>query len=181
MNIIPTIVIERLILRPFTTADAPLVQRLAGSRDVADTTLNIPHPYPDSAAEKWIGTHQDIYEKTGSVSWAVTMNDSGQLIGCISLVVERKNERAELGYWIAKPHWGQGYCTEAAKAVLDYGFRQEKLNRIYAFYLSRNPASGKVMQKVGMRKEGEMRQHIKKWDKFEDIVHYGILSSDYKG
>lgn len=180
MNIIPTIVTERLVLRPFTLGDAPTVQSLAGSREIADTTLNIPHPYPDGAAEKWITAHQDIYETTGSISWAITMNDSGEIIGCISLVVDRKYERAELGYWIAKSHWGQGYCTEAAKAVLSYGFRQINLNRVYAFYLSRNPASGKVMQKIGMRKEGEMRQHIKKWNCYEDLQYYGILNSEYK-
>jgi len=180
MTIIPTITTERLVLRPFTLDDALEVQKLAGVREIADTTLNIPHPYSDGVAEKWINTHRDEYQKSGSVAWAVTLKDSSQLIGCISLGADSKNERAELGYWIAREHWGQGYCTEAAKKVLTYGFRQAKLNRIFAFYLSRNPASGKVMQKIGMKKEGQMRQHIKKWDKFEDIIYYGILAAEYK-
>ena len=180
MNMIPTLTTERLVLRPFTLEDAPIVQKLAGAREIADTTLNIPHPYPDGAAKKWISTHQKEYEKNASAVWAVTLKDSGQLIGCISLTADSKKERAELGYWIAREYWGQGYCTEAAKKVLTYGFRQAKLNRIFAFYLSRNPASGKVMQKIGMKKEGQMRQHIKKWDKFEDIIYYGILAAEYK-
>lgn len=162
MNMIPTITTERLILRPFTLDDAPEVQKLAGAREIADTTLNIPHPYPDGAAEKWISTHQENYEKTGSVAWAVTLKDLGQLVGAIGLTTNREFDRAELGYWISRSFWGRGYCTEAAKTVLGYGFKQAKLNRIFAFYLSRNPASGKVMQKIGMKKEGEMRQHIKK-------------------
>lgn len=180
MNMIPTITTERLVLRPFTLDDAPEVQKLAGAREIADTTLNIPHPYPEGAAEKWISTHHDEYQKGGSVSWAVTLKDPRGLIGCISLCVDGKNERAELGYWIARQYWGQGYCTEAARAVLNYGFEHAKLNKISAFYLSRNPASGKVMAKIGMKKEGGMRQHIKKWDKFEDIIHYAILVAEYK-
>ncbi|MDQ7797520.1 MAG: GNAT family N-acetyltransferase [Candidatus Edwardsbacteria bacterium] len=179
MNMMPTLTTERLILLPFTLDDASELQKLAGARAIADTTINIPHPYPEGAAEKWISTHRDEYQKNGSVAWAVVLKDSPQLIGCISLGVDSKNERAELGYWISQTFWGRGYCTEAAKAVLGYGFRQTKLNRIFAFYLSRNPASGKVMAKIGMKKEGEMRQHIKKWDQFEDIIHYGILDAEY--
>lgn len=180
MNMIPTLTTERLVLRPFTLEDAPIVHKLAGAREIADTTLNIPHPYPDGAAEKWISTHQEEYEKNASAVWAVTLKDSGQLIGCISLIADRKFDRAELGYWISQPFWSQGYCTEAAKAVLDYGFNQAKLNRVFAFYLSRNPASGKVMQKIGMKPEGCLRQHIKKWDCYEDLQYYGILKSAYK-
>jgi RimJ/RimL family protein N-acetyltransferase len=180
MNLMPTLTTERLILRPFTLDDAPEVQRLAGTREIADTTINIPHPYPEGAAEKWINTRRDEYQKNGSVAWAVTLKDSSQLMGCISLGVDGKNGRAELGYWIAREYWGQGYCTEAAKKVLTYGFRQAKLNRIFASYLSRNPASGKVMSNIGMKKEGQMRQHIKKWDKYEDIIHYGILAAEYQ-
>lgn len=180
MNMIPTITTERLVLRPFRLDDAPEVQRLAGAREIADTTLNIPHPYPDGVAEKWINTHHEEYEKSGSVVWAVTLNNSEQLIGAIGLTTNREFDRAELGYWISQPFWGRGYCTEAAKAALGYGFGQAGLNRIFANHLTRNPASGKVMQKIGMKKEGEMRQHIKKWDKCEDIIYYGILAAEYK-
>jgi ribosomal-protein-alanine N-acetyltransferase len=179
MSIIPTLSSTRLTLRPFTMNDAPDAQRLAGDREIADTTINIPHPYPDGAAEKWISTHQEAFDKTGSATWAVTLKESGQLIGAISLTVDNNFDRAEIGYWIAKTFWGQGYCTEAARAVLDYGFMQAGLNRIFAWYLTRNPASGKVMQKIGMKPEGCLRQHIKKWDKYEDLQHYGILKSEY--
>jgi [ribosomal protein S5]-alanine N-acetyltransferase len=180
INTIPTINTDRLILRPFTLADAPEVQKHAGRFEIADTTLNMPHPYPDGAAESWIGTHQKTWELGSGLTLAMTLKDSGQVIGAIGLTINKDHCRAEMGYWTAVPHWKKGYCTEAARALLDYGFTELKLNRIYAFYLVRNPASGKVMQKIGMKHEGCQRQHIKKWDKFEDIAIYGILRSEYQ-
>jgi len=174
----PTLFSERLLLRPFTLADAPDVQRLAGDRAIAYTTQNIPHPYEDGMAETWIGSHREQFEKGQFVTFAIALGD-GTLIGAIGLHLHQAHERAELGYWIGKPYWGQGYCTEAAQAVLQYGFETLGLNRIHARHLTRNPASGRVMFKIGMRHEGSLRQHAKKWGVFEDIEVYGILRDEY--
>ena len=97
----------------------------------------------------------------------------------MGLQINQQYASAELGYWIGQSFWRQGYCTEAARAVLGYGFELLELNRVYASYLTRNPASGRVMQKIGMAYEGCLRQHIKKWDVFEDLALYGILRSDW--
>jgi ribosomal-protein-alanine N-acetyltransferase len=178
---IPTMKTQRLILRPFTAADAPRVQQLAGAREIADTTLAIPHPYPDGAAEQWIATHGDNFEKGKNVSLAITLAETGDLLGAISLMnMTQDHSRAELGYWIGAPYWGNGYCTEAAGAILGYGFQQRQLNRITAHYLARNVASGRVLEKIGMTCEGRLRQHVRKWDRFEDIVVCGILQSEYR-
>lgn len=179
MKQIPALKTRRLILRPFELSDARDVQRLAGARAIADTTLNIPHPYEDGMAEEWISTHQQRFEAGELVTLAVTMRDEGQLIGAIGLTVALQFDRAELGYWIGKPYWRQGYCTEAGVAILLYGFEELSLNRVHASHLTRNPASGRVMQKLGMIHEGTARQHTKKWDKFEDIELYGILKSEW--
>lgn len=169
----------RLLLRPFTLADAPDVQRLAGHRDIASTTLNIPHPYEDGMAERWISGHQERYERGECVDWAITLRSSGMLVGAISLMdISRQHASAELGYWIGRPYWGQGYCTEAARAVVDYGFRVLGLNRIHACHFARNPASGRVMQKIGMTHEGHRRQAVEKWGTFEDVEDYAILKGD---
>jgi hypothetical protein len=82
----PELRTERLLLRPFTVADAPVVQQLAGDRDIASTTLNIPHPYEDGMAEGWIGTHQQQFEGGESVIFAVVLHKDGALIGAISLM-----------------------------------------------------------------------------------------------
>ncbi len=177
---IPVIATERLILRPFALDDAPEVQRLAGAREIAEVTANLPHPYPDGAAELWIATHAPTFDSGRGIVEALTLRTTGALIGAISLSVEPKHERAELGYWLGVPYWGHGYCTEAARALVDYGFGEMGLRRIYARHFGSNPASGRVMQKVGMLLEGVLREHALKWGRVEDDVYYGLLRSDWE-
>jgi RimJ/RimL family protein N-acetyltransferase len=175
----PILRTERLVLRPFQIADAPRVRALAGERAVADTTTNIPHPYLNGMAERWIGTHAPLWREGRSVVFAVTLTHEKLLIGAIGLTLNPVHDRAELGYWIGQPFWGRGYCTEAARAVLDYAFRTLDLHRIHATHFTRNPASGRIMEKLGMRREGVLRRHIRKWDDFEDVVVYGILRDEF--
>lgn len=177
----PTIETERLLLRPFELSDAKDVQRLVGDRGIADTTQNIPHPYEDGMAEEWISTHQPKFEAGELSNFAILLRTCGELIGTIGLRIVPRFERAELGYWIGRPYWKNGYCTEAGCAVVRYGFSILKLNRIHASHLTRNSASGRVMQKIGMAHEGCARQHAKRWDRFEDLELYGILREQWIG
>ena len=176
----PTLETERLLLRPFEPSDAWDVQRLAGDRAIADTTLNVPHPYEDGMAEEWISTHQPGFEAGKLANFAIVLRASGELIGAIGLRIVRRFERAVLGYWIGRPYWGNGYCTEAGRAILEHGFGTLKLNRIHASHLTRNPASGRVMRKLGMAHEGRARQHVRRWDAFEDLEFYGILKAEWQ-
>lgn len=171
---------ERLVLRPFTLDDAGVVQRLAGDRDIADTTLTIPHPYEDGVAERWIGSHGRAFENGTSVTYAVTLRQTGELVGAIGLTIVREFDQAEMGYWIGKPYWGLGYCTEAARTLMGYAFGELRLNRVHACHFTRNPASGRVMQKAGLRYEGCQRQHVKRWGAYEDLARYGILRAEYE-
>lgn len=174
---LPTIVTGRLVLRPFALSDAADVQRLAGDPAIADTTLNIPHPYLDGMAEAWIANHQAQFQEDKGLALAVTLRDDGALAGAISLLgIDRRHRRAEMGYWIGKPFWGRGYATEAAAAVIAFGFEALGLHKISATHLVRNPASGRVMQKAGMSYEGTMREHVQKFERFEDLAIYGILA-----
>jgi len=175
----PTLETSRLILRPFCIDDASAVQQLAGDREIADTTLNIPHPYADSMAESWIETHKAGYETDSSVTFAVVLRDEACLIGAIGLTIDSRFNRAELGYWTGKPFWNKGYATEAANAVIEFGFADLRLNRMLARHLARNPSSGRVMEKIGMQQEGIARQDVMKWEKYEDMVSYGILREDW--
>jgi RimJ/RimL family protein N-acetyltransferase len=176
----PELTTERLVLRPFTLADAPSVQRLAGDMAVASTTGRIPHPYEDGLAEEWISTHQQAFEEDKEAVFAITLKADGTLIGCVGLTINRDHERAVLGYWIGKPYWSNGYCTEAAAEVVRYGFTELGLNRIWATHFPRNPASGRVMAKIGMTHEGCWRQHFRRWGVLEDLELYAILKSEYE-
>jgi RimJ/RimL family protein N-acetyltransferase len=173
----PTIQTARLRLRPFSLADAPMVQRLAGAAAVAETALNIPHPYEDGMAEAWILTHAPAFAGRERATFAIT-ESSGRLLGAVSLRLEQAHQRAELGYWIGVPYWRQGFATEAARAVIAYGFNALGLNRIQATHLTRNPASGRVMQKAGMTYEGCLRQYVLKNGRFEDLARYAILREE---
>ena len=176
----PTLETERLLLRPFKLTDAPEVQRLAGDRAIADTTGNIPHPYEDGMAENWISTHEGTFIEGTDISFAMTLKSDGALIGAIGLHGMAKEHQAELGYWVGKAYWKQGFCTEAASVVLRYAFTELGLARVHSAHFRRNPASGRVMQKLDMQHEGCRRQHVKKWDQFEDLELYGILKQEWE-
>ena len=176
---IPELNTDRLLLRGFERSDVHTVRTLAGAFEIADTTLNVPHPYEAGMAEVWMRTHADIFRTGAGVNFAIVHRSDGCLLGSISLRgVHKTFHHAELGYWIAVPYWGKGYASEAGRAVLNYGFTDMSLHRIYAHYLARNPASGRVMEKIGMRREGLLRQHVVKWGKYEDIVLYGAVKAD---
>jgi len=145
----PEIKTGRLLLRSFQQRDAKQVQKLAGNNNVSKTTLNIPHPYENDMAEEWIKTHSDNWTHKSSLTYAITNNKSGQLLGAASLV-EIKGTQAKLGYWIGEPYWGKGYCTEATIAIINLSFTELGIQRIIAEHLSSNYASAMVMKKSGM-------------------------------
>jgi ribosomal-protein-alanine N-acetyltransferase len=176
----PTFETQRLVLRPFTLEDAPAVQRLAGAREVAATMRAVPHPYENGVAEQWISTHQEAFESGRQVHFAVVLRDGLALCGSTSLVINQQDNSATLGYWIGLPYWGQGYATEAAQAVVSYGFEVLKLHRIHARHFKSNAASGRVLQKVGMVYEGCLREHIFKWGQFHDVELYGLLAREWR-
>jgi ribosomal-protein-alanine N-acetyltransferase len=175
---IPRLTTKRLVLRALTLGDAADVQRLAGEREIAETTATIPHPYPDGAAETWIGTHADRYARGVGVTFGIERLDDGALLGVIGLEINAEMQRAELGYWIGTPYWNKGHCTEAALAVVRLAFDVLGLRRVFAQHFGRNPASGRVMEKVGMRHEGTLRQHTVKWGTIDDMQVYGVLRGE---
>ena len=175
-----TLETARLRLRPFVLADAADVQRLAGDRAIADTTLNVPHPYADGLAEAWITGLSAPLAAGTALTFAITDRADGALLGAIGLHHIVAGHRAEIGYWIAKFAWGRGYCTEAATEVIRHAFTALGLLRVHSHHLSRNPASGRVLQKLGMHHEGRLRGHVRKWGREEDVELYGMLVDEWR-
>jgi RimJ/RimL family protein N-acetyltransferase len=169
---------DRLILRPFRLEDAPDVARLAGEREIAETTLNIPHPYEESIAVEWIARHTAWAAAGESYVFAINRREEPSLIGALELGVEREHERAELGYWIERSCWNLGYATEATRAAVAFGFGELGLHRIQANHFSRNGASGSVLLKAGFTYEGCLRGSVLKWGEYEDLHYYSILATD---
>lgn len=175
----PRLETTRLVLRAFELTDASRVQLLAGDRAVAATTARIPHPYPDGEAERWIATHAIAFAEGRGLNLAIVRRADGPLVGSIGLEIQPWHARAEVGYWIGREFWGQGYATEALRAVLAYGFGRG-LRRIWAEHFATNPASGRVLQKAGMRHEGTLRQHMLKWGEPMDCEVYGLLAEEFR-
>jgi RimJ/RimL family protein N-acetyltransferase len=180
----PTLHTPRLVLRAFVPADGDAVAALAGEREIASTTLNIPHPYERPMADAWIASHAAAYAAGTGVTFAMVARDGDVLVGAMGLARSPRFRNAELGYWVGVPYWGRGYATEAVRAVLDWAFAAAPeglgLHRVHAAHLTRNPSSGRVMQKAGMRWEGCRREHVLKWDRFEDLAIYGVLAEEWR-
>ena len=163
---------DRLILRPLALADAPDVRRLVGVREVAGATADIPFPFEDGMAEAWIASIDAATQATFGIA------HEGALVGAIGLHLDRANEQAELGYWLGVAHHGRGFATEAGAAVIRHGFEALGLERIFASHLGRNPASGRVLAKLGFRREGTLRAHVLRFGVREDLIHWGLLRSE---
>lgn len=166
---------ERLTLRPLSDADIAELVPLIGDRRVAATTLRIPHPFAEKDAREFLSCPA----KENELRLGIRLSTNGVFIGGIGLHPYPEHKRAELGYWIGVPFWGHGYATEAARAVVKYGFEKVQLNRIFAAHFKHNPASGKVLQNAGMKYEGCMRQNILKWGEFIDVEVYSILRQEF--
>lgn len=179
MSATPTLHTRRLVLGTFAPGDASDLRRLAGAREIADTTVSIPHPYELDHALAWIGHQRRESVRGRATNFAVRLSPGSSLIGCAGLRdIDPEHMQAELGFWIGVDWWGQGYAREAAAAVIQFGFEQLGLNRIYAHHMARNPAAGQVLLHAGMQREGLMRARVKKWGVYEDVVLYAILRED---
>ncbi len=180
MTLQPTLTTPRLIIRPFRPEDAPDIKRLLDDPIIAATTARIPHPYELENANQFIAEITVEFDSGRGITCAITIRSTGELIGVVSLRIESYWERAELGYWIGVSHWSNGFATEAAAAMVEYGFRNLGLNRLYAWFFPDNPASGRVLEKIGMQREGLARQHLKKSDGFKDAVLMGLLRQEWE-
>ncbi len=181
MLIQSTLETDRLLLRPLTDADASSIQAAASVRAVADTMISIPHPYPAGEAERYISRQMAAFKAGHAVSFAIERKHEKTFCGVIEIrAIEPKHSQAELSFWLAVEHWGNGYMSEALKPVLQFGFEELNLNRLYAYHMVRNPASGRVLQKNGFTQEGLLRQRVCKWGVFEDAKLWAMLQKDWQ-
>ncbi|NLP52590.1 GNAT family N-acetyltransferase [Bacillus sp. RO1] len=169
----------RLFLRRLELGDADRVEELASDYELAKTTLNVPHPYPEGSAADFIRSMWAAEEKE-LVAFAVVEKESESLIGIINIKQTIAYKRGELGYWIGRPYWGKGYGTEAARAMVAYGFVTLGLNKVFAGAFADNPGSWRIMEKVGMKHEGTWRQHAMRDGRFVDLAYYGLLREEYE-
>jgi len=138
---------ERLVLRAPRAGDAEALARLVNDRRIAVNTARIPYPYKVEDAEQFIAA---VNRKDGEVAFLITLDDAS--IGCCS--VAPSDSGPELGYWVGVPFWGQGFATEAARAVIDYAFASLGHEVLEAGARVSNPASRRVLEKCGFQWAG---------------------------
>jgi [ribosomal protein S5]-alanine N-acetyltransferase len=177
----PTLVTERLVLRPLVDDDAPAIAAGAGDAQVARYLVQVPSPYPVALARRWIRGRLEWWPTGRGVTFAIARHTTpGTLLGTISLRHFPRDRRAELGYWLAAEVWNQGFASEAARATIELGFRELGLVRIYAQVLAGNFASTRVLEKLGMVCEGVKRKHVRKGRHSHDLVIYGLLREEWR-
>jgi [ribosomal protein S5]-alanine N-acetyltransferase len=173
-----TIETDRLLLRLFKKSDAKDVSILCNNYNLYKNTLYLPYPYSIEDALSWIKNHLDNFNNNRLYEFAITDKVTGKLYGAIALSNNQNFNNGEIAYWIGEEYWGNGYATEASKAILEFAFIEKQYHKVFARYFNSNPASGRVIQKIGMRKEGVLREHVMKENRYEDLVYYGIIKHE---
>ena len=145
---------ERIQLRPWRDDDAEALYKYASDPEVGPRAGWPPH--------KSVGESLEIIRTLLSSDhiWAIELKETGEAIGCIGYYAHGESNidigenDAEAGYWVARPYWNRGICTEALQMLVDYCFREKRFSTLWADYFPENPASGKVMEKCGFRDTG---------------------------
>ena len=175
----PDLNTPRLCLRKLTMHDAPDIYHYSRDTEVARHVLWEAHrSIGDSRA--YLRYMLRRYRNHEPASWGIEYTQTGEIIGTIGFMwIQSDNSAAEVGYSLSRDYWNRGIMTEALKAVIAHGFGSMNLNRIEAQHETTNPASGAVMRKCGMQKEGTLRQRLYNKGRYVDVDLYAILRRDY--
>jgi RimJ/RimL family protein N-acetyltransferase len=146
----PVLVTERLVLRPPHEDDIADMVELAGHRKVAEMLERMPHPYGEREARGFI---RAVAESRAGAAYVLTLAETGAFIGGAGL--SPRGGDLDLGYWVGEPHWGKGYATEAAHALIDLAFRATRVERLHASCRVLNGASRRVIHKCGFQYAGQ--------------------------
>lgn len=177
---------ETIVLRPPQATDAAHLASIANDWEVAKGTLNLPYPYTLVDAKDFLDRVQAREPDHPQQTFAIARRSDDLLIGMCGIGIQERHERAEIGYWIGKAYWGNGYATQTAHCLIAYGFSEHGLNRITAQYFTDNPASRRVMEKAGMTYEGTLRQALIRENEhldyraYKDIGVCAILRNEWQ-
>lgn len=182
MNKLDTILIEtdRLILRPLKVDDAVEMFNNWASDELATMYMPWDRHTEISVTIEYLKMLEEQYKTEKIYNWGIVIKEENILIGTITFVgLSERHRVAEIGYIIGSNWWGNGYVVEAGKALLNYGFHKLGLNRIQAIYHVENTSSGRVLEKLGMKYEGTMRECRLVKGEFISVKQYSILKNEY--
>ncbi|MEM8983868.1 MAG: GNAT family protein [Pseudomonadota bacterium] len=179
MRPFPVLETERLRLRQPDSTDVTALIALTNDFSVYDTTANLPYPFSENDAIEFVKRAATQWNTQAGLHTVVVDRDSDALRGYALLRFDPGFSTAELGYYIGTRYAGQGFATEAAAAMVDYGFDALAMCRLHAEYLDRNPESGRVLEKLGFQREGVLRAAAYKYGYGEDLVIAGLLRHEW--
>ena len=177
---------ERLLLNSLSYKDIPKIIEYAQNPKISENVINIPFPYFEKDALFWINMANqgrrtgEIYVFAIRSKLDIELYRKLNFMGGIGLTIDKRNNKAELGYWIAEPFWNKNFMSEAVAKIIEFGFETLQLNKITSTHFLSNPASGKVMMKNKMVKEAEIKEHFKKGENYLDITQYRLTREEYK-
>ena len=170
---------DRLVLRPLEKDDQCALMLAAGSRSVSDTMVSIPHPLTFELAERWIDREQFALLAGTSVALTVREWQRSSILGMVTVrSIDLVHSRAELSFWLTEDARGKGYAVEACGILVRHAHTALHLNRIEAYHMVRNPASGRVLARLGFRCEGTLRARVVKHGVPEDVHVWARLRDD---
>lgn len=176
---LPPIETRRLLLRKITMADAKDIFAYSRDEEVARHVLWEAQRSLREARE-YVRYLQRLYRSDQPASWGIVDKASGRLIGTVGFMnYNADHNSAEIGYSLARDYWNRGLMTEAVRAVLRHAFEEMHLHRVEAQFELDNPASGRVMEKAGMMREGVLRGRLYNKGRYVDVVLYAVLREDY--
>lgn len=172
---------DRLILRQFKIEDAEEVFNNWASDDEVTKYLTWPTHSSVEMSRNYMEFCINGYNEKNVYQWGMELKNSHELIGNISVVkIIDEIDSVELGWVIGRKWWGNGYTAEAAERLLEFFFTEVSVNRICAGHDIDNPNSGRVMQKIGMKYEGTLRQSGKNNQGIVDMANYSVLREEWK-
>jgi RimJ/RimL family protein N-acetyltransferase len=179
MSSFPSLETGRLLLRRFEMADAAITQKLLDDPEVVGNLIDKVLPYSLADAEALIKRSHQAFASGEAYVYAVVRKSNADLVGYCDIELKPGTRDGEIAYWIGRPYWWQGYATEAAKCLVQFGFETLGLERVYAYVLKRNRRSAHVLEKAGLSLEATREKSAYKDGVDEDVELYGLLRGTY--
>ncbi len=173
------LLLDRILLRPLEEGDKESVRAFAGDPEISRVTRSLTYPEDSEKASAWVDEHIAMTRNGQTVSAAILEKEHHRFVGAGILFLEPNHRRAEIGLWLGRPFWAQGYGPEACRGLIDYAFAVLQLKKICAYCLASNLRSRRLIQKLGFRWEGTQRKQLLVRGVFEDLMLFGLLAEEW--
>ncbi|VVM04680.1 GNAT family N-acetyltransferase [Methylacidimicrobium tartarophylax] len=173
------LLLDRILLRPLEEGDKESVRAFAGDPEISRVTRSLTYPEDSEKASAWVDEHIAMTRNGQTVSAAILEKKHRRFVGAGILFLEPNHRRAEIGLWLGRPFWAQGYGPEACRGLIDYAFAVLQLKKVCAYCLASNLRSRHLIQKLGFRWEGTQRKQLLVRGVFEDLLLFGLLAEEW--